>query len=151
MQNITYTTLILSFGYNIFIFCYVGEILAEEVWFYPDLRMRLYINIRIYILQCKKVAEETYMIDWYQLKGRNVLSLLLIIAMSSSSNRLTAGKFVELSISSFGDVRIITHSLLLLQNFRRKTTRNACITDGKDVVCVFEYASYGDFLKELHT
>lgn len=91
------------------------------------------------------------MIDWYQLKGRNGLSLLLIIAMSSSSNRLTAGKFVELSISSFGDVRTITHSLLLLQNFRRKTTRNACITDGKDVVCVFEYASYGDFLKELHT
>ncbi|XP_047365573.1 odorant receptor 4-like [Vespa velutina] len=82
MQNITYTTLILSFGYNIFIFCYVGEILAEE---------------------CKKVAKEAYMIDWYRLKGRKGLSLLLIIAMSSSSNRLTAGKFVELSISSFGD------------------------------------------------
>ncbi|XP_046836147.1 odorant receptor 4-like [Vespa crabro] len=83
MQNITYTTLILSFGYNIFIFCYVGEILAEE---------------------CKKVAKEAYMIDWYRLKGRKGLSLLLIIAMSSSSNRLTAGKFVELSISSFGDM-----------------------------------------------
>ncbi|KAK2583199.1 hypothetical protein KPH14_009219 [Odynerus spinipes] len=83
IRTVTYITLIISFIYNIFIFCYIGEILAEE---------------------CKKVAEVTYTIDWYRLKGRKSLSLVLIIAMSSSSNRLTAGKFIELSISSFGDV-----------------------------------------------
>lgn len=44
------------------------------------------------------------MIDWYRLQGRKSHALLLIIAMSSSSIKLTAGKFVELSISSFGDV-----------------------------------------------
>ncbi|XP_015179325.1 PREDICTED: odorant receptor 4-like [Polistes dominula] len=81
-HTITYTILIISFAYNVFIFCYVGEILSDE---------------------CRKVAEVIYMIDWYQFEGRKGLILILIIAVSSSSShRLTAGKFIELSISSFG-------------------------------------------------
>ncbi|KAF7381384.1 hypothetical protein HZH66_013778 [Vespula vulgaris] len=83
VSDMTYIALIISFAFNIFIFCYIGELLGDE---------------------CRRVAEETYMIDWYRLQGRKSLALLLIIAMSSSSIKLTAGKFVELSISSFGDV-----------------------------------------------
>ncbi|KAK2583198.1 hypothetical protein KPH14_009218 [Odynerus spinipes] len=83
ISSITYFTLIVSFAFNIFIFCYIGEVLFEE---------------------CKKVAETTYMINWYQLSGKKPLSLLLIMAISSSSIRLTAGKFVNLSINSFGDI-----------------------------------------------
>ncbi|XP_035737209.1 odorant receptor 22c-like [Vespa mandarinia] len=99
VSDITYIALIISFAFNIFIFCYIGELLGEE---------------------CKRVAEATYMIDWYRLKGKKSLALLLIIAMSSSSIKLTAGKFVELSISSFGDV--IKASFAYLNMLRTVTT-----------------------------
>ncbi|XP_015179392.1 PREDICTED: uncharacterized protein LOC107067955 [Polistes dominula] len=78
-----YVTLLTSFMFNIFIICYIGELLAEE---------------------CKRMAESAYMINWYELKGKKALSLIIIISMSISSSRLTAGKFVELSLRSFGDV-----------------------------------------------
>ncbi|XP_046836146.1 odorant receptor 4-like [Vespa crabro] len=78
-----YIILLTSFVFNIFIICYIGELLAHE---------------------CKKMAESTYMINWYQLKGKKALSLILIISMSLSSSRLTAGKFIELSLKSFSDV-----------------------------------------------
>ncbi|XP_035737176.1 uncharacterized protein LOC118448251 [Vespa mandarinia] len=78
-----YVTLLTSFVFNIFIICYIGELLEHE---------------------CKKIAESTYMINWYQLKGKKALSLILIISMSLSSTRLTAGKFIELSLKSFSDV-----------------------------------------------
>ncbi|XP_015179324.1 PREDICTED: odorant receptor 22c-like [Polistes dominula] len=99
VSDLTYIALIISFAYNIFIFCYIGELLAEE---------------------CKRVAEATYMIDWYRIQGKKSLALLLIIAMSSSSIKLTAGKFVELSISSFGDV--IKASVAYLNMLRTVTT-----------------------------
>ncbi|KAL2731019.1 OR4 protein [Vespula squamosa] len=82
INMLTYVTLLTSFMFNIFIICYIGELLADE---------------------CKKMAESTYMINWYQLKGKKALSLILIISMSLSSSRLTAGKFIELSLRSFGD------------------------------------------------
>jgi len=44
------------------------------------------------------------MIDWYRLPKRKGLALMLIIAMSNSSVKFTAGNFFELSLSSFGDV-----------------------------------------------
>ncbi|XP_043488586.1 uncharacterized protein LOC122515335 [Polistes fuscatus] len=78
-----YVTLLTSFMFNIFIICYIGELLDEE---------------------CKRMAESAYMINWYELKGKKALSLIIIISMSLSSSRLTAGKFVELSLRSFGDV-----------------------------------------------
>ncbi|XP_046835664.1 odorant receptor 22c-like [Vespa crabro] len=99
VSDMTYIALIISFAFNIFIFCYIGELLGEE---------------------CKRVAEATYMIDWYRLQGKKSLALLLIIAMSSSSIKLTAGKFVELSISSFGDV--IKASFAYLNMLRTVTT-----------------------------
>ncbi|KAK2583200.1 hypothetical protein KPH14_009220 [Odynerus spinipes] len=95
IRSLSYFPLIMSFGFNIFIFCYIGEVLAEE---------------------CRKVAENIYMIDWYKLQGKSGLGLILIIAMSTSSNRLTAGKFMDLSISSFGDV--MKASIAYLNMFR---------------------------------
>ncbi|XP_014487905.1 PREDICTED: odorant receptor 22c-like, partial [Dinoponera quadriceps] len=80
---VTYITLLLSFTFNIFIFCYIGELIIE---------------------QCKKIGEVSYMIDWYRLPGRKGLVLVLMIAMSNSSTKLTAGNFFELSLSTFGDV-----------------------------------------------
>ena len=56
--------------------------------------------------QCKKVGEMTYMIDWYRLTGKRKLGCILIIAMSNSSIKFTAGNMIELSISTFSDVSI---------------------------------------------
>ncbi|XP_076642160.1 odorant receptor 22a-like isoform X2 [Halictus rubicundus] len=82
---VTYVLILVSFGFNIFIFCYIGELIAE---------------------QCSRVGEVAYMIDWYNLQGKKKQCLIMIIAMSNSSSKLTAGGMVELSLSTFGDVRI---------------------------------------------
>jgi len=42
------------------------------------------------------------MIDWHRLLGKRALAVILI--MSNSSVKLTAGNFVDLSINSFGNV-----------------------------------------------
>ncbi|XP_018348713.1 PREDICTED: odorant receptor 63a-like [Trachymyrmex septentrionalis] len=80
---ITYIVLLISLTFNIFIFCYIGELVAEK---------------------CKKIGEVSYMIDWHRLSERKGIALVLIIAMSNSSIKLTAGNLFELSLSTFGDV-----------------------------------------------
>jgi len=44
------------------------------------------------------------MINWYRLSGRKSLDVVLMIAMSNTSIKLTAGNIFELSLSTFGDV-----------------------------------------------
>lgn len=46
------------------------------------------------------------MIDWHRLPERKALAVILMIAMSNSSIKLTAGNIIDLSLSSFGDVSI---------------------------------------------
>jgi len=60
--------------------------------------------------QCQKIGEVSYMIEWYRLPGKNSLALVLIIAMSRSSIKFTAGNYFELSLCTFGDVSN-THSV----------------------------------------
>ncbi|XP_014484213.1 PREDICTED: odorant receptor 13a-like [Dinoponera quadriceps] len=80
---VTFVILLVSITFNIFVLCYLGELIAE---------------------QCRKIGEMSYMIDWYRLPGRKGLGLVLLIAMSNSSIKLTAANFFELSIGTFGDV-----------------------------------------------
>ncbi|XP_024877368.1 odorant receptor 82a-like isoform X2 [Temnothorax curvispinosus] len=84
---------------NIFIFCYIGEILTEE---------------------CEKIGDITYMTNWYRLPHKTALGLILIIKQSSHIIKITAGKIVLLSISTFGDV-IKTSTAYL--NFLRTMTK----------------------------
>ncbi|XP_076676296.1 odorant receptor 82a-like [Andrena cerasifolii] len=78
-----YSIILLSLTFNIFIFCYLGELVAER---------------------CRQVGEISYMIDWYQLPGKTKLCLIMIMAISKSAMRLTAGNIVKLSLTSFTDV-----------------------------------------------
>ncbi|THK33039.1 odorant receptor 4 [Diachasma alloeum] len=80
---ITYFMLLTSLTFNVFIFCYIGEILKD---------------------QCEVVAELTYMAEWYQISSKNALQLALIIAMARSPRKITAGGMMELTIQSFGAV-----------------------------------------------
>ncbi|XP_006565890.1 odorant receptor 30 isoform X3 [Apis mellifera] len=81
--SFTYIAIIASITFNIFIFCYIGELVAE---------------------QTEKVGEVAYMIEWYRIRGKKKLCCVLIIAMSNSSIKFTAGNMVELSIYTFSDV-----------------------------------------------
>ncbi|XP_011684384.1 PREDICTED: uncharacterized protein LOC105447848 [Wasmannia auropunctata] len=44
------------------------------------------------------------MIDWYRLSGRKSLDVILMIAMSNTSIKLTAGNIFELTFGTFGNV-----------------------------------------------
>ncbi|XP_076393874.1 uncharacterized protein LOC100876072 isoform X2 [Megachile rotundata] len=57
-----------------------------------------------YVIMCKKIGEMTYMTEWYRLPGNKKLCCIMIIAMSNSSMKLTAGSMVELSIETFTNV-----------------------------------------------
>ncbi|RLU16336.1 ObirOr5-L30 [Ooceraea biroi] len=80
---LTYFILLISFMFNILIFCYIGELLMQ---------------------QYSTVASAVYGINWYDLSGKKALDLKLIIAMSRYPVKLTAGKFVDLSLNTFGAV-----------------------------------------------
>ncbi|XP_014612513.1 PREDICTED: odorant receptor 4-like [Polistes canadensis] len=83
IATITYLVLLIAFTFNIFIFCYIGELLVD---------------------QCKKVGAASYNIEWYRLPKNVGLSLILLIAISNCPSKITAGKFFELSLFTFGKV-----------------------------------------------
>ncbi|XP_076393825.1 odorant receptor 4-like [Megachile rotundata] len=83
ISSATYAVLLVSLAFNIFIYCYIGEVVAEG---------------------CRQIAEISYMIEWYRLLGKRKLSMIFIMQMSNSTIKLTAGNIVILSYSKFGDV-----------------------------------------------
>ncbi|KAK2583194.1 hypothetical protein KPH14_009214 [Odynerus spinipes] len=80
LGTLTYCTFMVSLTFNIFILCYFGELLTEE---------------------CKNIGITSYMVDWYRLPRRKALGLTLVIAISNSPIKLTAGKLLELSLANF--------------------------------------------------
>ncbi|XP_039304862.1 odorant receptor 4 isoform X2 [Solenopsis invicta] len=78
-----YFLLFVSFCFNIYMLCYIGELLIEK---------------------SSQIGSMCYMINWYQLSPRSVRSLILIIAMSSHPIKLSAGRMVDLSLTTFGTV-----------------------------------------------
>nr|AQN78490.1 olfactory receptor 88 [Meteorus pulchricornis] len=80
---ITYCVLLISFTFNIFIFCYIGEMLTQ---------------------QGNKLGLTANMIEWYKLPGKSARDLVLLLAMTNSPYNITAGKMAGLSYKSFSDV-----------------------------------------------
>nr|UEN71250.1 olfactory receptor 67 [Gregopimpla kuwanae] len=78
-----YFLLLLSFCFNIFVFCHIGELLKE---------------------QCEEVGKAAYMMEWYRLPGKTGLALMMLIAVSKYPPKLTAGQMMELSYNSFGSI-----------------------------------------------
>ncbi|KAK0168485.1 hypothetical protein PV327_002277 [Microctonus hyperodae] len=77
---LTYIILLISFIFNIFLFCYIGDILTDE---------------------CQKVDDTTYMVNWYKMSSKNQQQLLLIFMASQNPVTITAEKFIDLSLPSF--------------------------------------------------
>ncbi|KAL6426543.1 hypothetical protein ACFW04_009158 [Cataglyphis niger] len=93
----TFCSLLISFTFNIFILCYIGELLAE---------------------QCTQVGTKSYTINWYYLPNKSALGLILVMSMSNVTIKLTAGKFMELSLASFCSiVKAAVAYLNLLRTF----------------------------------
>ncbi|XP_011308544.1 odorant receptor 13a-like isoform X2 [Fopius arisanus] len=90
--------LFISLTFNIFILCYIGEILKN---------------------QCESVAQLVYGIDWYRVPQRKLQSFILIIAMARYPRNITAGGMMELTLRSFGDV--LKTSLAYFQMLRTVT------------------------------
>ncbi|XP_076760471.1 odorant receptor 4-like [Xylocopa sonorina] len=94
---ITYSLLLISTTFNIFLLCYIGDLLIEKS-----------TNMGIHC----------FMIDWYHLPTRTTRGLILIIAMSSNSARISAGSIIDLSLSAFASVLKTSFAYL---NFIRST------------------------------
>ncbi|XP_066595258.1 odorant receptor 10-like [Prorops nasuta] len=95
---VSYIMLSVSFVFNIFLYCYIGDLLSQ---------------------QCRKVGECAYMTKWYRLPGKASLGLILIISRSSFTIKITAGKLKVLSLQSFGD--IVRAALVYLNMLRTMT------------------------------
>ncbi|XP_043517130.1 odorant receptor 4-like [Frieseomelitta varia] len=84
IQNLTsYVMIIISMTCNIFLVCYIGEVLSEK---------------------CKKIGDMVYMTNWYHLPDKNILSMIMIISRSSVEVKMTAGKIIDMSVFTFASI-----------------------------------------------
>ncbi|XP_050479433.1 odorant receptor 4-like [Bombus huntii] len=95
---IIYVMVFLSMTFNIFLICYIGEVLKE---------------------QCQKVGDMVYMTNWYQLPDKNILSIIMIISRSHMEVKITAGKIITMSVYTFGN---IIKTVFTYFNMLRQTT-----------------------------
>ncbi|XP_014487923.1 PREDICTED: odorant receptor 13a-like, partial [Dinoponera quadriceps] len=79
----TYFITLISIMINVFMFCYTGEQLT---------------------IQAEKVAITSCELEWYRLPDRKARGIVLVMIMSNSPTKITAGKVVDLSFKTFGDV-----------------------------------------------
>ncbi|XP_025265297.1 odorant receptor 13a-like isoform X2 [Camponotus floridanus] len=79
----TYSLLLVSFCFNVYILCYIGELLMEK---------------------SSQIGYICYMINWYQLSPKTARSFILMIAMASHPIKISAGRMADLSLSTFGNV-----------------------------------------------
>ncbi|CAL7936632.1 unnamed protein product [Xylocopa violacea] len=94
---ITYSLLLISLTFNMFLLCYIGDLLIEK---------------------SSKMGVYCFMIDWFNLPTRTIQGLILIIAMSSNSAKISAGSIIDLSLSTFASVLKTSFAYL---NFIRNT------------------------------
>ncbi|XP_072746642.1 odorant receptor 4-like isoform X2 [Anoplolepis gracilipes] len=93
----SYTIGLLMLLFNIFIYCYLGEQVVEQE---------------------KKVALLVCTLEWYRLPVKNAKALIIIMANSNISLQLKAGKFIDLSLKTFGNVvKMAVTYLNLLRSF----------------------------------
>ncbi|XP_036147231.1 odorant receptor 13a isoform X2 [Monomorium pharaonis] len=60
--------------------------------------------LEYYCIVSSQIGSVCFMINWYQLSPKSVRSLIMIIAISSNPIKLSAGRMVDLSLTTFGNV-----------------------------------------------
>ncbi|XP_076235778.1 uncharacterized protein LOC143180130 [Calliopsis andreniformis] len=79
----TYVMFLISFSFNVFIFCYISQILTDE---------------------CSQIGPVSYNIDWYNMPPKKACSVILLNAISLYPPKLTAGKILELNFITFSSI-----------------------------------------------
>ncbi|KAF3054532.1 Odorant receptor 206 [Nylanderia fulva] len=79
----SYVAALTSVIINIFILCYIGEYITT---------------------QAEEISLTSCTLDWYRLPTNMAQDLVLVTAFSNVPPRMTAGKFIDLSFKTFGDV-----------------------------------------------
>ncbi|XP_017759702.1 PREDICTED: odorant receptor 85b-like [Eufriesea mexicana] len=80
---ISYLVLLTSLMFNLFILCYTGNLLLDK---------------------SSNIGVLCFMIEWYSLPTKTIQSLVLVIAMSNSPLKITAGRIVDMSLLTFGNI-----------------------------------------------
>ncbi|KAL0117088.1 hypothetical protein PUN28_010138 [Cardiocondyla obscurior] len=80
----SYFTSVTSMMINMFLFCYTGEQLTVEA---------------------EKVARTSCTLEWYRLPDKEARGIVLVVIMSNMPIKITAGKIMDLSFKTYGDVR----------------------------------------------
>ncbi|XP_011308634.1 odorant receptor 82a-like, partial [Fopius arisanus] len=80
---LTYFTLLMSLTFNIFVFCFIGELLKEQ-W--------------------NDTGKSAYMVDWHRMSPRIAATMMLIIATAQVPKKITAGGLLDLTYASFTSV-----------------------------------------------
>ncbi|XP_019699381.1 odorant receptor 4-like [Harpegnathos saltator] len=83
ISMLTYTIMLISFTFNIFILCYIGEVLSS---------------------QGNKLSTTCCTVNWYCLPNKKARYFIFVIAMANCPMKIRANKFIDLSFSSFGAV-----------------------------------------------
>ncbi|KAF3054518.1 Odorant receptor 154 [Nylanderia fulva] len=81
--TLTYSVMLTSFTISIFIYCYVGQLLTD---------------------QSIELGLTTSTISWYRLPHKRARTLILIIAVSNIPANISAGKIIEMSLSTFSNI-----------------------------------------------
>ncbi|KAL6259120.1 hypothetical protein P5V15_009042 [Pogonomyrmex californicus] len=79
----SYFITVTSLMINMFMFCYTGEQLS---------------------VQAERVASASCELEWYRLPDKKARGIVLVIIMSNLPTKVTAGKIMELSFKTYGDV-----------------------------------------------
>ncbi|XP_025265288.1 odorant receptor 49a-like [Camponotus floridanus] len=95
----THFVMLISFIISIFTNCYVGQLLTD---------------------QSIKFGLKTSTINWYRLSYKRARSLILIIAISNIPAKISAGRMIEMSLSTFSN--IITTSMTYFNLLRKFIT-----------------------------
>lgn len=66
--------------------------------------MHLLFNTCNLLIKGEEVAIKACTLKWYRLPNVNARALILIMAISNSPTVIKAGKFVDLSLRTFGNV-----------------------------------------------
>lgn len=83
MQISMYIFALASIIFNVFMFCYIGDLLKER---------------------CQNVGATCYEIEWYQMPSKKAIELIMPILMSRYPTTLTAGKMIAMTLTTFSDV-----------------------------------------------
>ncbi|XP_006565958.1 odorant receptor 82a-like [Apis mellifera] len=78
-----YASAVMNISLGTFLICYVGEILTEK---------------------CKEIGNMVYMTNWYRLPKKDILNLIMIITRCSMEYKMSAGKMIDMSVITFGNI-----------------------------------------------